>query len=214
MQRNTRLAALSIAVAAAVGGIAVPSVAVADTASATSSSWLTIHSQSHYVPDLVTTVTGQATPGSEIRATVDGREVFRTVASEQGNWDGAVGVLGQRGTVTIIVDQRSGDSANQRSLTLQQGPASSRFQALTVSPRSGYLVGATASYDGTATPGALVLGSIDGKDVFKAVAGEDGRWSATTLVPATAQGTVQLLVEQFSEHGQDSRTLTLSQYGN
>lgn len=210
---------LSVAGALAIGRIAVPTMAsavesasapTATTTSSTPASAFGITSDDRYVPGEAKTLTGTGKPGTGIDVAPEGsRWVWDIPVGADGTWEYTLPVTWTEGEHKVFVQNTY--TSDRAQVVLTPGVAQDVFRPLAVESGATYRPDAKPVLRGSGTPGAKVIGSIDGKDHFFATIGADGRWEATATVALPAQGDIAVVVEQFSELGEDRAETTITQ---
>lgn len=210
---------LSVAGALTAGLIAAPTIAsaagstpapIATTSSSTPATAFGITSDDRYVPGEAKTLTGTGKPGTGIDIAPEGsRWVWDIPVGADGTWEYTLPVTWTEGAHRVFVQNTY--TSDRAQVVLEPGVAQDVFQPVAVESGATYRPDAKPVLRGSGTPGAKVIGSIDGKDYFVATIGTDGRWEATATVVFPAQGDITVVVEQFSELGEDRAETTITQ---
>jgi LysM repeat protein len=152
---------------------------------------------------------GIADPGAEVAILVDGEQVGAATADGDGNWDteielpaGSYSIV----AVPIVADGSLANEAEYQALDLTVAPVVVE-PVFTAPAASDDVVTGPVTVAGTAAPGAEVVILMDGTEVGRTRAGEDGAFSTEVTIPP---GDHNLVAQVTQTDGAEATSETLS----
>ena len=151
------------------------------------------------VPAGSVTLSGQASPGTEVQISIDGSPAGKARAAGDGTWSLPVTIeqAGQHQVVVQTLDSTGGIAASANPVTLSVAAPQVVAPAMTL-PAEPPLAG-QVTLAGTGTPESEIEILVDGVSIGKTKVGADGNWS----LPANlAAGTHEIVARALAATGQ------------
>ncbi len=154
------------------------------------------------ITDPTPTFQGTAEPGSQVTVFVDGEVVCTAVADATGAWSCAPQAPLEPGLHDWVVHVT--DPAGNTS-EAQSGTFDLRTETVAPNPpdvkRPPTASSDNGTIDGTATPGSTVVVYVDGEEVGRTQADENGHWSFT--LPLLSEGTYEITIGVLDDTGRE-----------